>query len=122
MDTAQQIQEKMRSLGERYLRRTYSEVSQLETCLTQMRSGSREAIKEMERLMHKIRGSGAMFGFAELSDCAGDAELLCVAHPNDPAIATQLETHVNRLRARLHEAARSREVTLEGGSPPAPMG
>ena len=116
MNDAQQMQEKMRSLGERYLRRTHTELDQLEATLAQLRAGAAGALKEVERMMHKIRGSGAMFGFNELSDCAGQGELLCATNQDDPSVAAKLENCLRDLRVHLRAAADSRNIALEHGS------
>jgi chemotaxis protein histidine kinase CheA len=115
MNSAQELQDKLHSLGERYLRRTHSEMTQLDACLLQMRQGEDGARKEMERLMHKIRGSGAMFGFDDVSDCAGAAEQLCVSAGDDRQIVAGLAKCVADLRAHLDEAARTRNISLQQG-------
>ncbi|MFL6576484.1 MAG: Hpt domain-containing protein [Povalibacter sp.] len=115
MDDAQQIQEKMRSLGERYLRRTYLEIDQMEATLARLRAGSTDGLKELERMMHKIRGSGAMFGFATLSDCAAEGELLCASSQPDPSVIAKLETHARELRVHVLDAAKLHNVLLENG-------
>jgi chemotaxis protein histidine kinase CheA len=113
MDDAQQIREKLQSLGDRYLRRTYGELDQLEAAVADLRGGSPGALKEIERMMHKIRGSGAMFGFAEISDCAGRGEMLCVSSSTDISVTDELAECTEQLRIMLRAAAGAREVSLE---------
>ena len=118
MDDAQQIQEKLRSLGERYLRRTYSGMGQLEAAVADLRAGSPGALKEIERMMHKIHGSGAMFGFSAISECAGRGEMLCVANPPEASIADTLASYVEELRTQVQAAASARNVSLEDAPAP----
>jgi HPt (histidine-containing phosphotransfer) domain-containing protein len=118
VDDAQQIQEKLRSLGERYLRRTYSEMDQLGAAVADLRAGSPGALKEIERMMHKIHGSGAMFGFSEISACAGRGEMLCVSNPQEASIADTLASYVEELRSQVQAAASVRKVSLEDASAP----
>jgi chemotaxis protein histidine kinase CheA len=113
MDDAEQIQEKLRSLGERYLRRTYGELDQLDNAIEDLRAGSAGALKEIERMMHKIRGSGAMFGFTEISDCAGRGEMLCVSSPTEISVTHALAECAQELRIHLRSAASAREVSLD---------
>lgn len=113
MDDAEQIQEKLRSLGERYLRRTYGELDQLDNAIEDLRAGSAGALKEIERMMHKIRGSGAMFGFTEISDCAGRGEMLCVSSPTEISVTHALAECTQELRIHLRSAASAREVSLD---------
>ena len=113
MDDAQQIQEKLRSLGERYLRRTYGELDQLESAIEDLRAGSAGALKEIERMMHKIRGSGAMFGFSEISDCAGRGEMLCLSGPTEISVTHALAECTQELRIQLRAAASACDVSLD---------
>ena len=122
MDDAQEIQEKLRSLGERYLRRTYGEMDQLDAAVADLHAGSSGALKEIERMMHKIRGSGAMFGFSEVSECAGRGEMLCVSSPLDPSIAATLASCVQELRIQVRTAAGVRNISLESAPAPPAIG
>jgi HPt (histidine-containing phosphotransfer) domain-containing protein len=70
------VQRRMAELGQRYLERTAGELLQLQSYIEQLAQGDGEAVKNIEVLAHRIRGSGAMFGFELMSDVAGEIELL----------------------------------------------
>jgi chemotaxis protein histidine kinase CheA len=72
------INERLVELGTRYLVRSSEEVSQLRGFLQRYSDGELAALKEIEVVAHRIRGSGAMFGFAEVSERAGQLEMLVV--------------------------------------------
>jgi HPt (histidine-containing phosphotransfer) domain-containing protein len=77
-NTEAELRRKMAAIGARYLARTQSEIGQLRTLIAQLDSGGKSTLKEIEVLAHRIRGSGAVFGFAELSDAAEGIEMLAV--------------------------------------------
>jgi chemotaxis protein histidine kinase CheA len=104
------MQEQMAAIGDRYLRRTYGEIERLKELLAQLRSGSPDAVRNIELITHRIHGSGAMFGFDEVSEQARRCEELCAAGAADPELASKIEASLQALEARLNEAARARGV------------
>jgi chemotaxis protein histidine kinase CheA len=71
------MEQRMAALGQRYLERTAGELVELSTLVERV-PNDEAAIKAIEVLSHRIRGSGAMFGFELMSDVAGEIELLSV--------------------------------------------
>jgi HPt (histidine-containing phosphotransfer) domain-containing protein len=104
------MQEQMTAIGDRYLRRTFGELARLKELLAQLRSGSPEALRDIELITHRIHGSGAMFGFNEVSEQAYRCEALCAEGATDPDLATKIEALLQALEASLNGAARARGV------------
>lgn len=74
-----ELREQVRVLGEKFLLRTADQIATLRVNVASLRSGDRDVLVGMQELAHKIHGSGAMFGFAALSERAGEIERLVVA-------------------------------------------
>jgi hypothetical protein len=70
------VARRMAELGQRYLERTVGELDQLGALVARVPQGDEAVFKSIEMLSHRIRGSGAMFGFELVSDVAGEIELL----------------------------------------------
>jgi chemotaxis protein histidine kinase CheA len=104
------MQEQMAAIGDRYLRRTFGEIARLQELLAQLRSGSPDALKSIELITHRIHGSGAMFGFDDVSEQARQCEELCAASAADPDLVSKIEASLLGLEAKLSEAARARGV------------
>jgi HPt (histidine-containing phosphotransfer) domain-containing protein len=114
MNDRERMQQQLSEIGSRYLKRTLNELGQLREMLDKVRGGDTARIKDIEHFAHKIYGSGAMFGFEEVSIHAGEIEQLAVqkADAVDPALLEQLDGCVKQLEAATHEAARSRGLSL----------
>jgi HPt (histidine-containing phosphotransfer) domain-containing protein len=78
MTAPNDLQQRMTELGRRYLERTAAELSDLNTLIESAQSGEAEIYRKIEILAHRIRGSGAMFGFNLISDAAYGVEMLAV--------------------------------------------
>jgi chemotaxis protein histidine kinase CheA len=101
----------LRDIGDRYLRRTLREVDQLQELVRMGLAGEAEALKQTEQLAHKIHGSGAMFGFDDVSECAGRIERLVAEHAANMApVANELSTLLTRLMQAVQSAAKERGV------------
>jgi HPt (histidine-containing phosphotransfer) domain-containing protein len=108
------MQRKMAEIGARYLARTTAELGDLQRMVTELPTGGNATLKEIEILAHRIRGSGAVFGFAQLSDIAGVIEMLAVDSAlidlrskmrNDAQLAEQFAVHLQQLVAETQAAA-----------------
>jgi chemotaxis protein histidine kinase CheA len=73
-----EMERRMAELGQRYLERTTGELDELRGLVAKIPEGAEGTYKAIEVLSHRIRGSGAMFGFDLVSDVAGEIELLAV--------------------------------------------
>lgn len=76
MSDAQDLQHRLMELGQRYLKRTATELEELNALIARIASGDDSLYRDIEVIVHRIRGSGAMFGFSAVSDAAGAMEVL----------------------------------------------
>lgn len=97
-----ELREQVKALGEKFLLRTADQVVTLRAHVASLRSGDKDVLVGMQELAHKIHGSGAMFGFAALSDRAGEIERL---------IAAAARPTPDRLGALVEELAAALEAT-----------
>ena len=72
-------QRQLRQLAGRFLQRTRDEVVLLSALAEHAYDGDPVVTEQMERLAHKIHGSGSMFGYRALSACASDLESMVEA-------------------------------------------
>jgi DNA-binding response OmpR family regulator len=70
------VQLQITQLAGRFLQRSRDEAALLHTLAEHAGDGDPIVLEQMERLAHKIYGSGSMFGYAAVSACAGDLESL----------------------------------------------
>ena len=105
-DGEEQLREQVKVLGEKFLIRTEGQIITLREQLRRVRAGDRPALVVIQELTHKIHGSGAMFGFADLSDRAGEIERLVVAGDTGNDTLDRMDTLIEQLDAAL-EATRS---------------
>jgi HPt (histidine-containing phosphotransfer) domain-containing protein len=98
-----ELQQHLARIGQRFLDRTVEEVRQLDNLLGGLRSGNAGTLREIELMMHKMHGSGTMFGFEGISALAGEIEQLVMdTKPSEQLIATLSERF-----AQLQEAVRT---------------
>jgi len=71
-----QVQAKVDSLTEQFLRRAGADVIRLREMNERIRHGDLTALEEVERVAHSIHGAGALFGFPEISAAGGAIERL----------------------------------------------
>jgi len=98
-----ELREQVKVLGEKFLLRTADQIATLRAHVASLRGGDRNVLVGVQELAHKIHGSGAMFGFAALSEHAGAIERLIAADA----------TEAQRREPREEPAAR-REATGAG--------
>ena len=72
-----QLREQVAVLGTKFLQRTLDQTTSLHELLACLAKGDESVLPRMQELSHKIHGSGAMFGFEEVSRRAGEIEQLC---------------------------------------------
>lgn len=97
-----ELREQVKVLGEKFLRRTADQIITLRAYVASLRGGDQDVLVGMQEMAHKIHGSGAMFGFAALSDRAGELERLIAAAARPPP---------DRLGALVEELAAALEAT-----------
>lgn len=110
MNDASAVRKQMTEIGDRFLRRTIGEVEQLGALLQQLRAGDGAALKEIEIIVHRIHGSGAIFGFEAVSNAAYECERLAATETADPQIADKMAVALAGLETHLTAAARARTL------------
>jgi HPt (histidine-containing phosphotransfer) domain-containing protein len=95
-------------IGARYIHRTLAELEQLRALSDAVAAGSSEALQELGTLAHRIRGSGAMFGFHAISKSAESLELLVHSDAFTQADVQTMQTLVNDLVGEVQRTARER--------------
>lgn len=82
-------------LGEKFLARSRDEAVVLRALSEHAHEGNPIVIEEIERMAHKINGSGSMFGFTAVSACAAEIEHIVEGFKStDPATAAAIEPPV----------------------------
>ena len=104
-----QLREQVAALGVKFLQRTQDQTTALREMLGSLSNGDESVLPRMQELSHKIHGSGAMFGFEEVSRCAGEIEQLCYdrRQAGEAAIAQGTADLVQRLNCSIEELARA---------------
>lgn len=108
MTDQDQLRSKLSEIGGRYIRRTLAEIEQLKTFSDDAASGSKDALRELGTLAHRIRGSGAMFGFHAISRSAEAVELFANRESLSPADVSTMRTLVEELTEEVRRAAKER--------------
>ena len=101
MQDDEKLRQQIADIAVRYIKRTQGELGQLRDALAAIRAGDAEAQKQLERLAHKIHGSGAMFGFDAISDRAHEIEKLAGSGQTDPDTLTKIEQSLGQLEAEV---------------------
>jgi CheY-like chemotaxis protein len=108
------LQREVTNIAARFLQRTRDEVVRLGNMIERMHQGDMAQIEELKNLSHRIRGSGSTFGFAAISECAGEIERMAgcmgetVARSGtvlEPAIRRRLTECAQRLGREVEAAA-----------------
>ena len=108
-------QEQIAAIGARYLQRTLAELPHLRELCAHLDDDASAAapggvLQEIERMAHKIYGSGAMFGFEAISERARQAELLAIDRATDVQSVSRLRDCIAALDAEVREAGRLRGI------------
>jgi HPt (histidine-containing phosphotransfer) domain-containing protein len=108
------MRRKLAEIGARYLARTASEITDLHRLVAELPNGGKSTLKEIEVLAHRIRGSGAVFGYVKLSDIAGEIEMLAVRQaavesPSFPDLMTQFSAYVHTLSSETQLATAAQQ-------------
>jgi HPt (histidine-containing phosphotransfer) domain-containing protein len=115
MSNREQLQQQIEALGDRYLRRTIDELLRLRELIAGALDGDAASLAEMHLIVHKIHGSGAMFGFDGISEAAARLERAveaCVTAERDAEIALleRCDRLMGSLELEVHNAAQLRGV------------
>lgn len=72
--TPEQLRTRLVQLAGRYLERVTKEQARLRALIDSAAGGDLDEVREIEALTHRMRGSGALLHFDEISGCAGELE------------------------------------------------
>ena len=103
-DLRAQLSDQVKVLADKFLQRTAGQVLVFEQQLERLAGGDREVLTPMAEVAHKIHGSGAVFGFEEVSECAGRLELSSARMATEAGSAGT-EAHVQWARQLTQEVA-----------------
>ncbi len=99
------MREKMRPLAARFLERCAGDMLSARELLARLPAGDLDAFEQLERLAHRIRGTGASLGLESLDESARAIEVLSAAHrcggSPEPHVAEQLAAHAERLERQI---------------------
>jgi CheY-like chemotaxis protein len=113
-DLPESVEEEVRALYEAFLARTRSEAVKMRDLVARSVDGDRGALSQLEKMTHRIHGTGAVFGFSAISDCAEVIERMAerllakdgVADtPLDPQAARELQARLGQLLSEIETAA-----------------
>ncbi len=106
------MREKMQRFAGGFLERCAGDLRAARELLVRLRAGELDAFAQLERLAHRLRGTGASLGFESLDASAGAIERSCALQRGavslDHAVIEGLAEHLERLEAevaRLSNAA-----------------
>jgi len=108
------LRDQVAGLAGKFLQRTGAQAVTLRELVVALKSGDLSGLTSMHEIAHKIHGSGAIFDFPGVSECAGELErlsenLLAADSSIDPAsqllIRQRLEACIGRLTEAIESAA-----------------
>jgi HPt (histidine-containing phosphotransfer) domain-containing protein len=92
-----QVRAQVSALGEKFLHRTRAQAIELRELVDGLSRGDPSVLVRLQEMAHKIHGSGAMFGFAAISERGEEIERLseriAATHtlPASPVEASELQ-------------------------------
>jgi two-component system, OmpR family, response regulator len=113
-DLPDAIEEEVKALCEAFLARTRTEAVTMRDLVARSVAGDRPALSQLEKMTHRIHGTGAVFGFGAISDCAEVIERMAerllakdavASTPLDPRTAHELQSHYGQLVSEIEAAA-----------------
>jgi HPt (histidine-containing phosphotransfer) domain-containing protein len=112
MSKDEELKSRLADIAVRYLVRTATEIEQLRTLIASVTAGDKPVLRDIEVLVHRIRGSGAVFGFTEISAAAEALETVAVEQIRSPRIdfartTEQLTALTDSLASAVAAASRS---------------
>jgi diguanylate cyclase (GGDEF)-like protein len=112
------LREQVGLLAGKFLERTGAQAVTLRQLVESLQAGDSSAVASMHEIAHTIHGSGAMFNFPAVSECAGEIarlsqNLLASEPANDLAADSQIR---RRLHASIQQLASAVESAASGHS------
>jgi HPt (histidine-containing phosphotransfer) domain-containing protein len=106
MQDDEKLRQQIADIAVRYIKRTQGELGLLRETLAAVRTGDADASKQLERLAHKIHGSGAMFGFDAISEHAHEIEKLAGSGERDADALAKIEQSLQALETEVEAIAK----------------
>lgn len=97
------LDQKLQELRREYLSSMPARLEELRDDVAGFRAGHREATDSLKVRLHRLAGSGASYGFLDLSSIAREAERWLARSPA-PGEADQLAAMVDRMAKVVEEA------------------
>jgi len=102
------------TFGEQFLQRTRDETARMGNLIELVQPGNIGEIDKLKHLAHRIRGSGATFGFTAISECAAEIEhLVDTLKDRDVSSATAMGSDIRR---RLTEYTQRLSLEVEAAA------
>lgn len=102
MAEATEIRSKLAQLAQRFIVRTREELGALTQHIGRARDGDAKSLAEVRNLAHRMHGTGATLGFADVAEAAARLEKLAETAPAD---FDAMSSCVVEMERRLSEAA-----------------
>lgn len=99
-DAGKQISSLVSTLAARFAQRTLGELPAMRGACIGLSQGNEDSRQQLKRWAHKVRGTGASIGLADVSARAGDIEDL-LASGGTASLADQLTAKLAGLEAEL---------------------
>jgi hypothetical protein len=93
LDKEARLLEKLAMIREGFLHRTRGELPLLFELLGRIQAGDSTGLVQLQTFAHRIRGSGAIFDFAAISESAGQIESLLEVLVGAPAAVAAVDPH-----------------------------
>lgn len=107
MSDREHYTQQMAEIGARFIRRTLREIPNLREALQRARQGDALGLRDIERACHKIYGSGGMFGFAAVSQRAGEIERFAELRSQEAADLDRLDQLITSLQSEIEASIRT---------------
>lgn len=104
MKKKQEIEPQLAEIGTRFLQRTLLEVDELRELFAAALAGDDEQFAAMARLAHRIHGTGGMFGFDAVGECAFLLQHLVSQPKRDADFAPAVLAALRALEEQVHAA------------------
>jgi two-component system, OmpR family, response regulator len=113
-DLPEAVEEEVKALYEAFLARTRTEAVTMRDLVERAVAGDRTALSQLEKMTHRIHGTGAVFGFSAISDSAEVIERMAerllardaaISTPLDPQAARELQSRYGQLVCEIQAAA-----------------
>lgn len=100
------IEERLRELHRQYAKELPHRIAEIRTLWRALQAGDEAVRPELQRLVHQLGGSGATFGFVDITVQARRLEALLNANPGGPLPVNDIEATLEALTRQCPESSR----------------